>query len=249
MDPGTLEVDNLSLGYRDKPITKHLSFHVEPGEILCVLGPSGVGKTTLLRGLAGLQPPDLGTIRFRDTEIRKPHPDIGILLQNEGLIPWRTVAGNIGLGPGIRRLYGPDGKHCPADWQRNRTRDARIVEDLLERFELSSIRNQYPGQLSGGQKRRTAIARTLADDPVLLLMDEPMAFLDQHLAILVKEVIREAVGEKGRMGVVVTHSVESVLELGSRVLIMAPGNGSAQTRILDSPERADIEEFFAGSKR
>ena len=135
-------------------------------------------KSTLLMLLAGLLMPQNGVITVNGERIERPRPRTGLILQEYGLLPWATVRENVTLGLRIRRFYGPDGRHVPVDIRVNAT-DAYVkVDHWLTRLGIDEVAEQYPGQISGGQRQRTAIARTLVLDPDLVLMDEPFSALD-----------------------------------------------------------------------
>lgn len=158
------------------PVFDSFNWQVKEGESWALLGPSGCGKSTLLYLLAGLRKPTGGEIRLKNQVITEPRPRTGLILQDFGLLPWATVFENISLGLRMRKFYGPDGKHAPTD--ENVTQIKEKTMYWVTQLGLSGVVNQYPGQISGGQRQRTAIARTLVLNPNLLLMDEPFASLD-----------------------------------------------------------------------
>jgi NitT/TauT family transport system ATP-binding protein len=169
-----LQVDSLTYSYADgPPVFEEFNWRVESEESWAVLGPSGCGKTTLLYLLAGLRLPTGGEIRIDGQVLTRPRPKTGLILQDYGLLPWATVRQNAALGLRVRRFYGPDGTHAPEDFQAGYS-----VDPWLERLGLLSQAEKYPSQISGGQRQRTAIARTLVLQPDLLLMDEPFSSLD-----------------------------------------------------------------------
>ena len=172
--PAMASLAAVTFGYAPGlPVFEDFSWEMGPGEAWAVLGPSGCGKTTLLYLLAGLLRPQSGEVRLAGAPLRRPRPATGLILQDYGLLPWATVRQNAALGLDIRRFYGPDGKHAPPTLQ-----DFLDVDALLNRLGLAEVGGQYPQQISGGQRQRTAIARTLALQPDLLLMDEPFSSLD-----------------------------------------------------------------------
>ncbi len=167
-------LDTLTYAHaQGNPIFEDYSWKVDQGEAWAVLGPSGCGKTTLLYLLAGLRFPARGRLLIGGQPLSRPRPHTGLILQDYGLLPWATVRQNAELGLRIRSFYGPDGKHSPEDLHPDLE-----VDPWLERLGLLPVADKYPGQISGGQRQRTAIARTLALKPDLLLMDEPFSSLD-----------------------------------------------------------------------
>ncbi|MGW8251340.1 MAG: ABC transporter ATP-binding protein, partial [Anaerolineales bacterium] len=164
-----IELESLTYAHtQGNLIFEEYNWHAEKGDAWAVLGPSGCGKTTLLYLLAGLRFPSQGRILIDGQQLTRPRPHTGLILQDYGLLPWATVRQNAELGLRIRNFYGPDGKHTPQDFKP----DVDVVP-WLERLGLAPVAEKYPGQISGGQRQRTAIARTLALQPDLLLMDEP----------------------------------------------------------------------------
>ena len=150
-------------------IFQDFSWEVKRGETWAIIGPSGCGKSTLLYLIAGLRRPVSGEIRVDNQVITRPRPQTGLILQDYGLLPWATVWDNAVLGLDIRRFYGPDGKHTPTDESFDDR--AKRVDYWLDRMGMNHIARRYAGQISGGQRQRTAIARTLAPNPDLLLME------------------------------------------------------------------------------
>lgn len=181
-----------------------VSLTLRRGEILCILGASGCGKTTLLNILAGLETPSSGTV---ETDLARPGPQIGYMTQDTPLLPWRTVADNVALGMEFHR----------ADPQTIRERTAHY----LEQVRLSAFSGHWPHQLSGGMRQRVALARTLALHPALLLLDEPLGSLDISGRRRLSRIIKDYVKEKNAGAVVVTHSVEEAVFLADRIIILS----------------------------
>ena len=170
-----IQLDQITFQYpHQEAIFERFSWEIQTGQAWAVLGPSGCGKSTLLYLLAGLRFPENGEVRIDGEVLFKPRPHTGLILQDYGLLPWETVLENASLGLRLRQFYGPDGQHAPSD---------KLVEDIhtqavhwLERLGLISVKGKYPGQISGGQRQRAAIARTLATGPDLLLIGRTIRF-------------------------------------------------------------------------
>lgn len=197
------------------PIFEGFNWQVERGEAWVILGPSGCGKTTLLYLLAGLRLPTSGRVSIDGQPIERPRPRTGLILQDYGLLPWQTVQQNVTLGLKLRDFYGPDGRHAPDE-----RIDPATVDAWLARLGLASLKNKYPHQISGGQRQRTAIARTLALQPDLLLMDEPFASLDAPTRQALQELTLELWSEQQLTLVVVTHTIEEAAILGGKILLL-----------------------------
>jgi ABC-type nitrate/sulfonate/bicarbonate transport system ATPase subunit len=225
-------------GQRSPAIFEGFNWRVEQGEAWAVLGPSGCGKSTLLYLLAGLRMPTGGQVWVGGAQLTKPRPKTGLILQDYGLLPWATVRENVSLGLRMRTFYGPDGKHAPsgeaqADIQGH-------TQYWLERVGLAQVSDQYPGQISGGQGQRTAIARTLALNPDILLMDEPFASLDAPTRGSLQRLVRSLRPEQELTTVIVTHSIEGAAVLGEHILILgAPPN--REPEIIGNPQAAEEE--------
>lgn len=214
-----IELQSIRFSYSNRVrVFEDFNWHVKKGEAWTVLGASGCGKSTLLYLLAGLQFPRSGSLLVDNRPLVHPRPRTGLILQDYGLLPWATVEQNVSLGLRLRQFYGPDGKHAPRD-------DEVIALDertaaWLERLDLSSIAGQYPGQISGGQRQRTAIARTLALDPDVLLMDEPFSSLDVLTRESLHDIVLELRREKQLTTVIVTHSIDEAVKLGENILVL-----------------------------
>jgi len=222
-----IELCDLTFAYgAGHTILDRFSWTVEAGEAWAVIGPSGCGKTTLLYLLAGLRQPTEGrsaerpySIRIAGEPLVRPRPTTGLILQDYGLLPWATVRENAGLGLRLREFYGPDGRHAPANEVVGII--AERVNLWLERLGIAFITDKYPGQISGGQRQRTAIARTLVLRPDLLLMDEPFASLDAPTREDLQNLTVELQREQKLTTVIVTHNIEDAAFLGERILVLA----------------------------
>lgn len=198
-----------------------VSLSVKPGEFLVVVGPSGCGKSTLLDLLAGLTKASSGRILLNGKEIVAPGMDRGVVFQQYALFPWRTALENVEFGLELRKLKAKE-----------RREQAR---GFLELVGLSGFENRHPHELSGGMKQRVAIARSLAYDPEVLLMDEPFAALDQQTReILQGELVRIWDASKKTI-IFITHGIDEAVCLGQRVAVMTSRPGRIKT-IIDIPE-------------
>jgi NitT/TauT family transport system ATP-binding protein len=214
-----ISVQELTFAYPDgTQIFDHFTWQVGRGEAWSVIGPSGCGKTTLLNLLAGLFRPQSGQILIDGQLLRRPRPRTGLILQDYGLLPWATIRANVALGLEIRAFYGPDGIHAPADEVLDDKEER--VNYWLKRLGIHHLAHHYPHQVSGGQRQRTAIARTLALKPDVLLMDEPFGALDALTRQDLMQLTMQLRREHGLTTVIVTHSIEEALFLGEYVLVL-----------------------------
>jgi NitT/TauT family transport system ATP-binding protein len=237
-----IELEGLTFHYPDgTAVFDGFSWRVAAGEAWAVLGPSGCGKTTLLYLLAGLRPASAGSVRVAGEAVLRPRPRTGLILQDFGLLPWATVQDNVALGLRIRGFYGPDGKHAPAGEAVTATR--QITQAWIDRLGLAPLARSFPSQISGGQRQRTAIARTLALDPDLLLMDEPFAALDAPTREDLQNLTLRLRAERGLTTLVVTHTIEEAALLGEQVLVLGR-LPNRKPRIIPNPG-AGAPEFRA----
>jgi NitT/TauT family transport system ATP-binding protein len=215
--PRKVEISGLSKWFGDLEALRGIDMAVEQGEFISVVGPSGCGKTTFLRMVAGLEPATSGTILLDGQPLRGPGGNRGFVFQNDSLLPWRTVLANALIGPEVAGQVG--------DKERRRTLD------LLKLVGLEGFENYHPRQLSGGMRQRVNLARALAIDPDVLLMDEPFASLDaQTREIMQTELLR--IWEQGRKTVLfVTHQIDEAVFLSDRVLVFARRPGRLQENI------------------
>jgi NitT/TauT family transport system ATP-binding protein len=188
-----------------------VSLEVRPREFLALLGPSGCGKSTLLYLVGGFLPTEVGKILVEGKSVKAPGPDRGIVFQHFALFPWKTVRGNI--------LYGLERQKLPRP---ERERRAKAFIDLVG---LKGFEDSYPSQLSGGMKQRTAIARTLAFDPSILLMDEPFGALDAQTRSLMQTELLSIWQRTPKTVIFVTHDVQEAVYLAERVAVMSARPG------------------------
>ncbi|WP_148415616.1 ABC transporter ATP-binding protein [Haloferax sp. KTX1] len=212
---GVLELDGVSKSYGTESVIDDLSLSVEEGEILTLLGPSGCGKTTTLRLIAGLDRPDGGEVRLNgnvvsggDTFRAPEERGVGVVFQEFALFPHLTAAENIAFG--LKDLSESE-------------RDERVA-DLLDLVGLETQGDSYPDELSGGQQQRVALARSLAPEPAILLLDEPFSNLDVDLRVQMREEVRRILKEAGVTAVSVTHDQEEAMSISDRVAVMNDGD-------------------------
>ena len=213
-----IALDGITFRYNQgsSAVFEEFSWEVGRGESWAVLGPSGCGKSTLLYLLAGLRFPESGRVVIDGQELTRPRPQTGLIIQDYGLLPWATVRQNVELGMRVRRFYGPDGTHAP----QSAAPDKRDIDGWLEKLGLLPLADKYPRQISGGQRQRTAIARTLSLQPDLLLMDEPFSSLDAPTRQDLQNLTLGLWAEKALTMVIVTHLIEEALTLGKRILLL-----------------------------
>ena len=211
-----IQLDSVTFAYpHSVPIFEDFSLTISRGETWAILGSSGCGKTTLLYLLAGLNQPTAGQISIEGETLNRPRPRTGLILQDYGLLPWSTTRQNVELGLRVRKFYGEDGKHTPAHFQ-----PTNNVPYWLERLGIAEVADKFPSQISGGQRQRTAIARTLALDPDLLLMDEPFSSLDAVTRGDLQNLTLRLCTEKNLTLVIVTHAIEEAVALGKKILLL-----------------------------
>jgi NitT/TauT family transport system ATP-binding protein len=207
--PAAIRAEGLSLGYAGEPVVEDVDLDVSPGEILVVLGHSGCGKSTLLRAFAGLLRPLAGRIVADGADVAGPAAERALVFQDDALLPWRTARQNVALGLRLRGLAAAEALAEADGW--------------LDRLGLAGCEGRYPRQLSGGQRKRVALAQVLALKPRLLLMDEPFASLDAIVRHHVTEDLLAWV-ERERIAVLlVTHDLEEAQAISDVVYLLSRG--------------------------
>ena len=213
-------------GAREVVALKDIDLTINAGEFVCLLGPSGCGKSTLLNAIAGFALPSAGTIDALGQTVREPGPDRGMVFQEYALFPWMSVARNIAFGLEIK------------GWPKAKIKER--VDSLLEMLRLTEFRERYPKDLSGGMRQRVAIARVLALDPPIMLMDEPFGALDALTRRSLQDELLRIWQATGKTIVFVTHSIEESIYLADRVVVMTYRPGTIKADLtLDLPRPRD----------
>jgi len=212
-----LQVSHLSADYAGRPALRDVSFEIDKGQLLVVLGPSGCGKTTLLNLIAGFISPSGGSITLDDVPVKGPGADRGVVFQNEGLLPWRNVIENVEFGLQLAGI----GK------QQRRA----IAQQRLQQVGLADYQQHFIWQLSGGMRQRVGIARALAADPRLLLLDEPFGALDAFTREQMQELLLSIWRDSGKQILLITHDIEEAVFLASELLLLSPGPGKIVERL------------------
>ncbi|PTQ52049.1 MAG: Hydroxymethylpyrimidine ABC transporter, ATPase component [Brockia lithotrophica] len=221
-----IEVDSLTLAFisREKAtlVLQDVSFSAPEGCFVALLGPSGCGKSTLLHTIAGLLTPTRGEVRLFGKPVRGPSPAVGIMFQQDYLLPWRTVAGNVQLAWELRR---------------ERPKPERLYA-LLEEVDLRDAAHRYPQELSGGMRQRAALVRTLVTDPAVLLLDEPFSALDYTTRLRLGELVHTVLRRHRKTALFVTHDIPEAISLADRILLMGRNPGRIVATFVPPPELA-----------
>ena len=211
---------------RGAPVTaiEDVSLAVRDAEVVSLIGPSGCGKSTLLALGAGLEPPTRGEVRVDGERVTEPNDHVAFMLQKDLLLPWRTIRANVELGLEIRG--------APADERRER------AHTLLRQCRIADFAESYPHQLSGGMRQRAALARTLAVDPGVLLLDEPFSALDAQTKMVLQQDLAESLAANGKTALFITHDLTEAIALSDRVLVMTRRPGRiVEELVVDLPDR------------
>ncbi len=234
----SLELDSISKNFfqddtqTELRVLSDISFKVEDGEFVSIIGPSGCGKTTLLRIISGLERPSSGRIFLKENEIREPYGQVGLIFQEYALFPWRTVIDNVAFSLEIQKV--PKAK---------RKERARFY---LKKFGLDGFEDKFPKELSGGMKQRVAIARTLINEPKLLLMDEPFGALDSQTRNSMQEFLLNIWQETKKTILFVSHNIDETVFLSQRILGLSQRPGSIKLELtvdLPYPRVRTSQEF------
>lgn len=234
-----LELDGVSHRYGSQQAADDVSFSLAEGELVALLGPSGCGKTTLVQAIAGHVTPTAGQVRLREADVTDTPPearDVGIMFQQSTLYPHMTVQENV--------AYGLDAREITSD------RRDEIVAEFLELVELTGQRRSYPDELSGGQQRRVELARALAPEPDVLLLDEPLSALDRTLRGQLRAEIARIQQETGVTTLFVTHDQEEAMSLADRLVVLRNGSVSAvgePRSLYESPPNRFVASFLGRS--
>ncbi|WP_379151755.1 ABC transporter ATP-binding protein [Paenibacillus sp. sgz5001063] len=216
------EVTHAYLGDREASLAiENFSLNVEAGEFVSLVGPSGCGKTTLLSIIAGLLQPSRGAVSVNGHAVSGPSPEVGYMLQQDYLFPWRTILDNALLG---LELTG----------SLNEQSRKKTIE-LLAEMGLAGKEHTYPVQLSGGMRQRVALVRTLTTDPGLLLLDEPFSALDYQIKLQLEDLVSETLRSRGTTAILVTHDLSEAIAVSSRVILLQPNPGKIR-KIFIVPE-------------
>jgi NitT/TauT family transport system ATP-binding protein len=204
---------------------RDISFSIRHGEVVSLIGPSGCGKSTLLNMAAGLDQPSAGVVFVDGKPVTSPNPHVAFMLQNDLLLPWRTILENVNLGQEIQHV--------------EREKRTKRSADLLARYHLGEFAHHYPHQLSGGMRQRAALARTMVMDPDVMLLDEPFSALDAQTKIILQNGLASILAEERKTALFITHDISEGLVLSDRVLVMSRRPGTIIREIVvDMPDRA-----------
>ncbi len=218
---------------RSTPALAGVDLTVEPGEFVCLVGPSGCGKTTVLKLIGGFFLPTEGTVTINDEPVKGPAADRGMVFQQPTLFPWFTVRGNVEIGPKLNGVSAGERR--------------KLSDKYLELVGLTDVADHRPYELSGGMQQRCAIARALANDPAVVLMDEPFGALDALTRERLQQELKEIWKKTGKSIVFVTHSVQEAVFLGNRVVVMSPRPGRViynQSVALPVIEGASVNDYL-----
>jgi NitT/TauT family transport system ATP-binding protein len=232
-----MELLNVTKVYPSRSTETHvlrdITFNIHEGEFLCIVGPTGCGKSTLLKIIAGLEKPTSGLVKFQGEAVTEPHPKISMVFQSFALFPWRTVLQNIEFGLEVQGV--------PKKERRE------IAMEFVEMVNLKGYEHAYPKHLSGGMKQRVGIARALATDPEIVLMDEAFSAIDEFTAHTLRKEVTEIWLKTKKTFVLVTHNLEEAIELADRILVLTSTPGRVKSLVnvtLRRPRRRGTSNFL-----
>jgi NitT/TauT family transport system ATP-binding protein len=203
---------------------REVNLAIAKGEVVSIIGPSGCGKSTLLNMGSGLAKPSAGLVKVVGQMVQGPHSDVAFMLQKDLLMPWRTIAQNIEFGLELRGVNAAD--------------RAVVSAKLITQCHLTGFAAHYPHQLSGGMRQRAALARTLAVEPLVLLMDEPFSALDAQTKMILQQDLARTVATEGKTVLFITHDLVEAVALSDRILVMSERPGTIiETITVDMPDR------------
>jgi NitT/TauT family transport system ATP-binding protein len=208
-----------------------ISLIVEEGEFISFLGPSGCGKTTLLSIISSLLKPTQGTVLLENKPVSTSKNQIGYMLQQDYLFPWKTIEENILLGLKLSKQLN------------HHTKTAAL--DLLKQIGLTGVEKQLPRQLSGGMRQRVALVRTLATEPKLLMLDEPFSALDYQTKLKLEDLVSQTLDEFGKTAILVTHDIGEAIAMSDRVYLMSPSPGRIYKTFTMPEELRNVSPFEA----
>ncbi|MGK3112600.1 taurine ABC transporter ATP-binding subunit [Candidatus Pantoea formicae] len=224
-----LSITNLNARYAGQPALQDINLQLDQRDLLVVLGPSGCGKTTLLNLIAGFLPLESGSITLDGQAVNGPGAERGVVFQNEGLLPWRNVIDNVAFGLQLTGMAKAE-RHA-------------IARRLIRKVGLEGAEERFIWQLSGGQRQRVGIARALAADPQLLLLDEPFGALDAFTREQMQTLLLTLWRDTGKQILLITHDIEEAVFLASELVLLSPGPGRVVERI-----KLDFGQRFAAGE-
>lgn len=212
-----LSVSHLRASYAGRLALQDINLSIDSGELVVVLGPSGCGKTTLLNLIAGFIPADAGSITLDGRPVTGPGADRGVVFQHEGLLPWRNVLDNVAFGLQLAGI--------------KKSERRAVAQQMLKKVGLEGAEKHFIWQLSGGMRQRVGIARALAADPRLLLLDEPFGALDAFTREQMQELLLRLWRDSGKQILLITHDIEEAVFLASELILLSPGPGRIVERL------------------
>ena len=230
-----LQIENVSHLYLSKNeasvALEDITLSVEKGEFISLLGPSGCGKTTLLSIISGLMEPTEGAVTISSHNVLENREDIGYMLQQDYLFPWKTIKENILIGPKLLKKL--DQEHS-----------ANAIA-LLEQIGLGDVLGKFPRELSGGMRQRVALVRTLATNPSLLLLDEPFSALDFQTKLKLEDLVSSTLKSFGKTAILVTHDIGEAVAMSDRIFLLSPRPGKIQKEFTIPEEVRNLAPFMA----
>ncbi len=259
-----LSIQNLHKSFGQEKVLEGLDIEVNKGEFVSILGPSGCGKSTLIHMIAGLESVSRGKILMKDREVKAPGTDRILVFQSGALFPWLNVRENIAFGLSNVKADKTSGDAAADKLRKGKSKKDKFTDDekqqrveaLMKKVHLYQFRDKYPHQLSGGMKQRVSIARSLAMDPEVLLMDEPFSALDEQTKMVLHDELQRIWMETKKTIVFVTHNIREAVKLSDRVLVMGSHPGKiikdipipyAHPRKVTDPNLVEMEKVIMES--